>query len=348
MFLRHIRRLVAGCASMAVAGSLAVAAISFSSIGAQAASPSCADPITSQPTGPATVAAASSPFGWVLVIGSGGYAGCSLYMLTSDEVHTLSGAPFACGATSPLGAPCNTVLWPALLTNGAPIPGPGVKPGLLGTVTRTDLPGLSSAHQVTYAGQPLYRFFLDEVPGETEGANLFDPVTSPTGIWYLVDPSRGRPAPGRARLTLETARIGGTGPDRTVLAVSMNNDFSLFPNASFPVYTLHANRDAEGTGSEGDGSRRSSTCREACALDWPPVLTSMWPEAGPGVDPNAIGIIVRADGSHQVTYDERPLYLFIKDAYIGGPVNYPFASPEINGSGTVTPWGVFNTIPALS
>ena len=145
MFLRHIRRLVAGCASMAVAGSLAVAAISFSSIGAQAASPSCADPITSQPTGPATVAAASSPFGWVLVIGSGGYAGCSLYMLTSDEVHTLSGAPFACGATSPLGAPCNTVLWPALLTNGAPIAGPGVKPGLLGTVTRTDLPGVGSS-----------------------------------------------------------------------------------------------------------------------------------------------------------------------------------------------------------
>ena len=65
---------------------------------------------------------------------------------------------------------------------------------LLGTVTRTDLPGLGPEQQVTYAGQPLYRFFLDETPGETEGANLFDPGTSPTGIWYPVQPSRGRPS----------------------------------------------------------------------------------------------------------------------------------------------------------
>ena len=76
---------------------------------------------------------------------------------------------------------------------GAPIAGRGVNPTLLGTVTRADLPGLGPVRQVTYAGLPLYRFFLDERPGETEGANLFDPVTSPTGIWYLVQPSRGWP-----------------------------------------------------------------------------------------------------------------------------------------------------------
>ena len=92
--------------------------------------------------------------------------------------------------------------------------------------------------QVTYAGLPLYRFFLDEVPGEAEGVNLFDPVTSPGGTWYLVDPSRGLPAVGQAQLQLETAPVGGTGPDETVLAASMNDGFSLFPDASFPVYTL--------------------------------------------------------------------------------------------------------------
>ena len=31
----------------------------------------------------------------------------------------------------------------------------------------------------------LDRFVFDETPGETEGANLFDPVTSPPGTWYL-------------------------------------------------------------------------------------------------------------------------------------------------------------------
>ena len=171
----------------------------------QNAGSSCADPVTSAPTGPATVKAASTAFGKVLVIGSGAYAGCSLYLLTSDRLRALTtGAePYACSDNSnPIGKPCDSVLWPALLTNGSPIAGPGVNPTLLGTVTRADLPGMPAVQQVTYAGQPLYRFFLDEVPGETEGANLFDPVTSPTGIWYLVEPQRGRPAPGRAQLTV--------------------------------------------------------------------------------------------------------------------------------------------------
>lgn len=338
MFLRRIRRLVAGSASAAVAASLFVGALPFSS-SVEAAGPSCADAITTQPTGPASVGAASSQFGTVLVVGSGAYAGCSLYFLTSDRVHALSGAPFGCGATSPLGPPCDTVLWPALLTNGAPIAGPGVNPSLLGTVKRTDLPGLSSASQVTYAGQPLYRFFLDEVPGETEGANLFDPVTSPTGIWYLVKPSRGNPAPGRARLVVEKASVGAAGPHKTVLGAVMNNDFSLFANASFPVYTLGPNENEQGN-SDGEGA----ACHAVCALNWPPVLTSGWPQAGPGVDQDAIGVIRRADGTHQVTYNGEALYLFIKDAYIGGPVNFPFASPEVNGAGATTPWGVFDTI----
>ncbi len=47
-------------------------------------------------------------------------------------------------------------------------------------------------------GLPLYQFFFDKAPGQTTGANLFDPVTSPPGVWYLVEPSRGRPATGQA------------------------------------------------------------------------------------------------------------------------------------------------------
>ena len=107
--------------------------------------------------------------------------------------------PFACSDNmNALNTPCDSDLWPALLTDGAPIAGPGVNPRLLGTVTRTDidLPGLSAVQQVTYAGQPLYRFFLDQAAGDTQGANLDDPVTSPPGIWYLVDPRRGTPATG--------------------------------------------------------------------------------------------------------------------------------------------------------
>jgi predicted lipoprotein with Yx(FWY)xxD motif len=271
----------------------------------------------------------------VLVVGSGAYAGCSLYLLTSDQLHALSGADFACSDNpNVLGVPCDTVLWPALLTRGAPSAGTGVNPTLLGTVTRTDLPGLSSVQQVTYAGQPLYRFFLDETPGETEGANLDDPVTSPAGIWYLVSPTRGRPAPGQARLQLETAPVGGAGPGQTVLAATMNNDFSVFPNASFPVYTSSGDR----------GHGHKSTCQQQCAVYWPPVLTSKRPVAGPGVDRHGLGTIVRPDGTHQVSYDGRPLYLFNNDAYIAGITG----TQSINGAGLGTPWGVFDTIPPLA
>jgi predicted lipoprotein with Yx(FWY)xxD motif len=262
-----------------------------------------------------------------LVVGSGDFTGCSLYLLTSDQLRALTFglAPFACSDNPSVvgGDPCDTVLWPALLTKGAPIAGPGVSPSLLGTVTRTDiLPG-QSVQQVTYAGLPLYRFFLDETPDETDGANLFDPVTSPTGTWYLVNPNRGHPAPGRAQLPVES--VSGT----HVLSASMDNDFSLLPGGSFPVYSL----------SEKDGDAQA--CQGFCTMIWAPVLTSGRPEAGPGVDQEKLGVTVRPDGTHQVTYMRKPLYLFIKDAYIPGIIGMP----GINGAGAVTPWGVFNTIP---
>jgi len=313
-------------------------ALLFSSPASAQTSP-CSEDVMSAPTGPATVSVASTTsYGRVLVVGSGDYAGCSLYLLTSDQLHALSGADFACSDNmNLLGTPCDSDLWPALLTKRAPIAGPGVNPRLLGTVTRTDfdLPDSPPVKQVTYAGYPLYRFFLDEAAGDTQGANLDDPVPSPPGIRYLVDPSRGTPATGRAQLQLETAPVGGTGPEETVLAARMNNDFSAFPDASFPVYAL----------SQDHGWGHESACQGLCAVYWPPLLTSELPEAGLGVDQHALGIIVRPDGSHQVTYNGRPLYLFNHDAYIG-PI--PGAGTKsINGAGAQTPWGVFNTIPPL-
>jgi predicted lipoprotein with Yx(FWY)xxD motif len=188
-------------------------------------------------------------------------------------------------------------------------------------VTRTDVLSGESVRQVTYAGLPLYRFFLDETPGQTDGANLFDPVTSPAGTWYLVEPGRGNPAPGRIQMHVET--VSG----KEVLSASMDNDFSLLPHGNFPVYTL----------SNGSGQ----ACERFCALIWSPVLTSAQPDAGKGVDQHALGVVVRPDGTRQVTYHGKPLYLFIKDAYIPGITG----TKSINGAGAVTPWGVFNTIP---
>jgi predicted lipoprotein with Yx(FWY)xxD motif len=333
-----------------VRGSVAAAVFSLGLVGAgflfsspaSAQTSPCSDDVTSVPTGPATVSVASTPsYGRILVVGSGEYAGCSLYVLTSDQLHALSGAPFACSDNmNALATPCDSDLWPALLSKGAPIAGPGVNRRLLGTVTRTDLPGLPAVQQVTYAGQPLYRFFLDQAAEDTQGANLDDPVTSPAGIWYLVHPRRGTPATGRAQLQPETAPRDGTGPDETVLAARMNNDFVVFPDASFPVYTLSTDSD-HGRGME-------SVCQGQCAVYWPPMLTSKSPEAGPGVDRHALGIIVRPDGSHQVTYNDHPLYVFNSDAYIASSAADVFVGMQgIYGAGAVTPWGVFNTLPPL-
>jgi len=255
-------------AGAAAALLLAVAAVALG-LGspAKAATSPCSDAVASAPTGPATVSSASSSFGKVLVVGPGAYAGCSLYMLTSDQLHSLTGADYACSDNSnALNLACDTILWPALLTDGAPIAGPGVNPTLLGTVTRTDVL---------------------------------------------------------------------TGSNATVLAATMNPTFTdLFPDASFPVYTSSA-----------DSGNRSA-CQAVCAaVYWPPVLTDGRPLAGPGVNQNAVGIMVRPDGTHQVTYNGRPLYLFSGDAYIAG---LPYGGARIDGAGAATPWGTFDTIPPVS
>jgi predicted lipoprotein with Yx(FWY)xxD motif len=238
--------------------------------------------------------ATTSDYGKVLVVGSGDHAGCSLYLLTSDQLHSLAGSNFACGEAPnaiPGSPACDTVLWPALLTNGAPIAGPGVNPKLLGTVTRTDLPV---------------------------------------------------PATGAAGLQLETAPVAG-GSDATVLAAGMDQDFSLtsgtFP---FPVYTLSGH----GKGPLGPGPGHNRRCDALCSQYWPPVLTAGRPQAGAGVDQHALGTVMRPDGTQQVTYRGKPLYLSINDAVIP-PLPYNGAAEGINGAGATTIWGRFNTIPPV-
>ena len=327
MRIQRFGRLVRGPV-MAVTLALGLVAVApqFSRPVRAQGTPSCTTPITSAPTGRATVSVVSSDFGKVLVVGSGANTGCSLYVLTSDRLHALTFglAPYACSdGPNPIGQPCDTVIWPALLTNGAPIAGHGVNRSLLGTVTRTDVVSGQSVQQVTYAGLPLYRFFLDETPGQTDGANLFDPVTDPTGTWYLVEPGRGLPATGTAHMQVKS--VSGS----NVLSVSMDDDFSLLPGGTFPVYTLRQK------------AGHDRACGGYCALRWPPVLTSARPQAGPGINQHALGFVVLPDGAHQVTYRGKPLYLFIKDAYIPGITG----TQGINGAGAVTPWGVFTTIP---
>jgi predicted lipoprotein with Yx(FWY)xxD motif/plastocyanin len=61
----------------------------------------------------------------------------------------------------------------------------------------------------------------------------------------------------------------------------------------------------------------TSNCYDACAQNWPPLLTSGSPVAGDGLDAAKLGTTARTDGTMQVTYNGWPLYYFAADKQAG-------------------------------
>lgn len=73
-----------------------------------------------------------------------------------------------------------------------------------------------------------------------------------------------------------------------------------------------------------------STCYDACAQNWPPLLAEGNPVGGEGVDNAKLGVAQRTDGANQVTYNGWPLYFFAGDAQPG----------DVNGQGVIDQWFV--------
>jgi predicted lipoprotein with Yx(FWY)xxD motif len=63
--------------------------------------------------------------------------------------------------------------------------------------------------------------------------------------------------------------------------------------------------------------RGKSTCYGSCATYWPPLLVTGKPTAGTGVKASLLGVTVRKDGKHQVTYNGHPLYAYVGDTAAG-------------------------------
>lgn len=59
-------------------------------------------------------------------------------------------------------------------------------------------------------------------------------------------------------------------------------------------------------------TKDTSACYDACATNWPPVLTDK-ADAKEGVDAKLIGYTKRTDGKMQATYNGMPLYYWVKD-----------------------------------
>jgi len=128
-----------------------------------------------------------------IVVNAGGL---TLYHLTSETKNHVQ---------------CNGVcadFWLPVLAAGAAKPklGSGVSATKIGTIKRPD-----GKLQVTYAGFPLYRYYLDKAPGQDHGEG----IRYGTGIWYAVSTAgkivkvKTAPAPTTTAQPTTTSSGGG-------------------------------------------------------------------------------------------------------------------------------------------
>ncbi len=76
----------------------------------------------------------------------------------------------------------------------------------------------------------------------------------------------------------------------------------------------------------------TSTCTGQCAVNWPPLTVTKGGQVTltGGGDSSKLETITRADGTTQVTYNNQPLYYFIKDKAPG----------DTTGQGVAGVWNV--------
>ena len=115
----------------------------------------------------ATVTAASSKLGMILVDGGGR----TLYLFAKDQPNQ-SACDGACVAA-----------WPVDQSGATPKAGGGVKASLLGTISRGD-----GTTQVTYNGHPLYYYSGDSGAGQQNGQG----VDAFGAGWFVVSPTGGK------------------------------------------------------------------------------------------------------------------------------------------------------------
>jgi predicted lipoprotein with Yx(FWY)xxD motif len=257
--------------------------------------------------------AETSPYGTVLEVGSGAFAGYTVYQFTRNTpaactttVVTVMGQPLSCAG--PMTS--HTADWPIVSTVGKPVAGKGVNKHLLGSVYRKDI----KADQVTYGGKLLYLF--DQKPNVFQGVNFVEtvlPLPPNHGIWFAVSAKNGLPATGPMTVTTQ-AQSGGA----SVLAVDM---FQGVGAGAIVVYS--SSKDTKG----------HSKCTGACALVWPPVLTSSTVSGPAGLSKGSFGTITRTDGTHQITYNGHPLYFYDAEVAHLNPTTGQPLNPATTGSG---------------
>jgi predicted lipoprotein with Yx(FWY)xxD motif len=257
------------------------------------------------------------PYGPMLVAGSGSSAGTALYFITSDHGSTFGcttikqsvlGQPYVCTGPST----SQNADWPAYTTTGTPVAGPGTKQSLLGEVVRKGIGG----EQVTYNGHPLYLF--DDIPGSPSGESWDEPsLPADHGVWWLLSPDG---VPVGSEGTLSTLTIKG----HTYLGAQVIDGAGGV--LVVPVYTYSA----------------GTACVGECAVKFSPLYAQGSPGLATGLTGSA-GIVTRADGSRQRSWNGKALYVFGDEGIAIGPSGVTLAG---NGNGVKESGGTFALVSA--
>jgi predicted lipoprotein with Yx(FWY)xxD motif len=289
---------------------------------------------SSSPSGTTIDVRSSTNYGKVLVVGKGLLADFPIYEFSGDvmggfgcttakssgyDLGPVASVPLTCtGPMSDMARSVTSDDWPALTSNGRPHAGPGVSRKLLGTVYRRGI-----GDQVTYAGHPLYLFDPPSYPFAPQGERYMEtvkPLAPWHGYWSLVSATNGRPAPGV--VTIEA----GTLPDGDRV-VAVEEDPNINPLA-VTVYSYSRPKSM------------TSECVGACLVTWVPVLTNTSVRVGAGISSRVVGVVRRANGTYQVTYDGKALYLYSREqVFLNSNVKLKSTGTAGNGNGLHGPKG---------
>lgn len=122
--------------------------------------------------------------------------------------------------------------------------------------------------------------------------------------------------------TLTTVTLGG----KSVLATLMLTGAGWF---AFPVYADSAS------------SSSSSACTGSCALAWPPLLTTGTASVMGSLASSSVSTLKLADGTTQLVYKGKPLYLYSHEKIEILPTGFTAAG---NGNGQKADGGTFSFV----
>jgi predicted lipoprotein with Yx(FWY)xxD motif len=108
-------------------------------------------------------------------------------------------------------------------------------------------------------------------------------------------------------LVLMTIRGDARAQDATTVMIADAGSLGLILTDSAGLTLYIFDRDTPGV----------SNCSGGCATTWPPLLLAEGDPIAPPDLPGTLAVITRADGGRQVTYNDQPLYLYVRDQQPG-------------------------------